>query len=82
MFDFKIHAKKGKNEKKKAHSFGFFASISPVHFLHFEPQNLCKKKTKLQKRQTCKKSSNAKKRMQKSHMVCNIVPVLSFTLFL
>ena len=58
MFNLKIHAKKGKNafsiskfiqkksknEKKKAHLFGFFSLLYPLCiFLHFKPQNSCKK---------------------------------------
>ena len=31
IFNFEIHTKKIKKGKKKAHLFGFFAFISPVH---------------------------------------------------
>ena len=50
-FNLKIHAKKGKNGKKKAHLFGFFSLLYPLCiFLHFKPKNSYKKRQKCKKK--------------------------------
>ena len=39
IYNFEIHLKKSKTEKRKHIYLDFFAFISPVHFLHFTPKN-------------------------------------------
>ena len=59
-FNLKIHAKKGKNGKKKTHLFGFFRFYIPcAFFLHFKPKNSYKK------RQKCKKKHKSFFKLQK-----------------
>ena len=70
-----------KQKRKKKQFFWIFFAFIFVHFLHFKPQNSCKKKTKIQKKantifQIRKIHMQKKPEIQKRHMECNIVPVL------
>ena len=74
ILNFKIQ-KKNKNEKKKAHLFGFFAFILSVHFFFaFQTSKFMQKKTKkaeMQKKTKMPKRQKCKEKVcKKRHMRC------------